>query len=193
MQKSLALKRHVALVCHHQRSAQALGSKRNAVEKTKLVRPQLAGSIVEVLRGQAKVELDTAGRRLVGGLAEELPAGVAGEAVLGELGGGFVVGGGAKDLRVWRIRQNIFLIIFLCTQSQKIYSSLLGEQRNRTYREDQRNASAHSLCPIELRALTQPQLLIARSVLPAQHGSAKQKDLDALARGQNRRDARAAV
>lgn len=57
VQKSLALERHVTLVCHHQRSAQALGSKRNAVKQTKLIGPQLAGSIVKILRGQTKVEL----------------------------------------------------------------------------------------------------------------------------------------
>jgi hypothetical protein len=97
VQKCLAFKRNITLVCHHQRSAQALGSKRNAVQKTKLIGPQLAGSIVEILRRQAKVELDAVRRSL--GLAEELPARVAGEAVLGKLGGGFVVGRSAKDLR----------------------------------------------------------------------------------------------
>lgn len=117
MQKSLALKRHVTLVCHHQRSAQALRSQRNAVQKTKLIGPQLSSSIVEVLRGQTKVELDAVRRSL--GLAKELPAGVAGEAVLGKLGCGFVVGRSAKDLRVWRIRQNMFLVNFFCSQRQK--------------------------------------------------------------------------
>ena len=101
MQQRLALKRLVALVGHHQRRAQAVGRQRDAVQQAELVGPQLARGVVEVLRRQAKVELDAARGALCGGLAEELPAGVAGEAVLGQLGGGLVVGGGAKDLRVW--------------------------------------------------------------------------------------------
>ena len=49
---------------------------------------------------EAKVKLDIVGggRALAGGLAEELPSRVAGEAVGGQLGGGFVTRSGAKDL-----------------------------------------------------------------------------------------------
>lgn len=46
---------------------------------------------------------------------------------------------------------------------------------------------------IKLGVLAEPQLLIARGILPAQYGSAKKQHLDALAGGQRGRDARVAV
>jgi hypothetical protein len=49
VKQCLELEWHIALVGNHQRRLQALAVKRDAVQETKLVWPQLAGGIVEVL------------------------------------------------------------------------------------------------------------------------------------------------
>jgi hypothetical protein len=99
VQKSLELERLVAIVGDNHGSGQALSVERDAVQQAKLVRPKALDFLVEVVRGKAKVELDAVGRAgtLAGGLAKELPARVSGKPVLRELGGGFMVGGGAED------------------------------------------------------------------------------------------------
>lgn len=49
VQQCLELEWHITLVRNHQRRLQALAVKRDAVQETKLIWPQLAGGIVEVL------------------------------------------------------------------------------------------------------------------------------------------------
>lgn len=99
MQQGLELERDLAIVSDDEGGVEALLVESDAVQQAKLVRPQALPLVVELLRGQSKVQLDARSRgALARGLAEELPARVAGEAVLGELGGGFAIGG-AKNLQ----------------------------------------------------------------------------------------------
>lgn len=101
MQQGLELERNVAIVGDDQGGVQAVPVKHDAVDESKLVGPQLLGLFRNALGGEAKVELDTGAGALAGGLAKKLPSRVTGEAVLAELGGGLVIGGGSKDLREW--------------------------------------------------------------------------------------------
>lgn len=50
VQQCLELEWHIALVGNHQRRLQALTVKRDAVQETKFVWPQLASGIVKALR-----------------------------------------------------------------------------------------------------------------------------------------------
>ena len=87
MEQGLNLERLVAVVADDERRVEALAVERNAVQQAELVRPQLARRVVEVLRREAKVELDAGARgAFARGLAEELPPSGAGEAVLWQLG-----------------------------------------------------------------------------------------------------------
>lgn len=104
VQQRLELKRHVAVVCDDERRVEALLVEGHAVQQAKLVRPGGLELVVDALGREAKVELDAGGARgpFAGGLAEELPPRVAREAVLLQLGGGLVIGRGAKDLSIRR-------------------------------------------------------------------------------------------
>lgn len=97
VQQSLELKGLLAIVGDDDGRAQTIPVERDAVEQTKRIRPQLLGLLGEGLGREAEIELDARrgafGRRL----AEELPAGVARESVLGELASA-MVGAGTEDL-----------------------------------------------------------------------------------------------
>lgn len=58
------------------------------------------------------------------------------------------------------------------------------------YREDDGNATTNSSRTIQDGSFTQPQLLIARSILPAGDGGAVQQNMDTLASGEHGRDSR---
>lgn len=107
MQEGLELKRNIAIVGDDQGGVQAIPVKHDAVDESKLVRPQLLGLFRDALRRQTKVKLDAGAGALAGGLAKELPSRVTSEAVLTELGGGLVIGGGSKDLREWLLVSRI--------------------------------------------------------------------------------------
>lgn len=98
VQQGLEVKWNIAVVGDDESCAEGFGIEGDAVNEVELVGPQGLDVFGEVLRGQAKVELDARRGPLAGGAAEELPAGVASESVLGELGGRFVIGSGAEDL-----------------------------------------------------------------------------------------------
>jgi hypothetical protein len=91
VQQRLELKRLVTVIRNDERRAETVRVKRHAVQQAKLVRPQGLDLVVDGLPREAEVELDGGRGALGGRLAEELPARVAGEAVLGELGDGRVV------------------------------------------------------------------------------------------------------
>lgn len=84
--------------------AQVIPLQGDAVDEVELARPQRLDLIAEGGTAKTKVELDgKVGRggvvgRLASALSQELPPGGPGEAVLGKLGGGRMVGVGAEDL-----------------------------------------------------------------------------------------------
>lgn len=62
-----------------------------------------------------------------------------------------------------------------------------NEAMAETYGEDDGNASSNGFAARYIGLVTQPQVLrLAAVTLPAQDGSSKQEDLDAVARGQRR-------
>lgn len=63
-------------------------------------------------------------------------------------------------------------------------------KKKKTYREHQWNTTPHSLGAVELRGIGEPEFLATGAVLPANDGSAVEKDVDALPRGERGRDAR---
>jgi hypothetical protein len=74
-----------------------------------------------------------------------------------------------------------------------LHAVVEGFRVNRTYREDEGNASPSGPRAVELRILAEPELLIARGILPAEDGGTVEQDLDGLAGGQLGRDPRVAV
>lgn len=96
MEEEVEVERLVALVAHQDLGLQAGARERDGVDQAEGVRPGFAQVHGEVLGAEAEVDLD---RGLVlAGLAEQLPFADAGEAVLGE-GGGGAIGGLAEYLR----------------------------------------------------------------------------------------------
>jgi hypothetical protein len=93
VQQGLELKGSLAVVGDDEGGDEVLGLEGDAVEQGVLVRPEGLDGLVDVVGGQAKVELDARGCALGGRLAQELPARVSCEAVLGQLGDGGVVRG----------------------------------------------------------------------------------------------------
>lgn len=106
MQQHLDIKRLVVIVGDNQAGGQALAGEGDAVDGVEGIGPLALGGIVEAGRTKAKVKLyrEISGRRRGGGrrlrsrLAQKLPTRVAREAMLGQLGGLFVVWSGAEDL-----------------------------------------------------------------------------------------------
>jgi hypothetical protein len=74
VEKSLEVKRSVAVVGDNDCGVEALAVERNAVDKSELVGPESLEVVADALRGQAKVELDTGAGALTGGLSKELPS-----------------------------------------------------------------------------------------------------------------------
>lgn len=106
MQQHLELKCLLILVGNDNRSVQTSLLQGDAVNEVESVGPQATGLLIKRGRAETEIKLDVGvalaavGLGLGGRLAEELPARVAGKAVLGQLRGSGVVGSGAEDLFV---------------------------------------------------------------------------------------------
>lgn len=102
MHQHLKLPRLRPIIPHQHTRPQRPPRQRNRVNQPKLPLPRLSCLSTQVLGPEPEIELHTAVAALAvgfgSGLAEELPARCAREAVLGEGGGGGVVGGFAEDL-----------------------------------------------------------------------------------------------
>lgn len=138
MHQNLTLPTPLIIIRHDQVSRQAIRVKRDAVNRIKRIWPLLSSILAQARRAQSEIQLDrhvgggsshgsggAGGRRgegggcrsgsgFRGGLAEEFPAGRAGEAVLREGLGLGVVGGCAEDLFTIAC-QSRFLYFFPCS------------------------------------------------------------------------------
>ena len=74
MEKSLEVKRSIAVVGDNDCGVEAFRVERHTVDEGKLVGPESLEVVTDALRGQAKVELDAGAGALAGGLSEELPS-----------------------------------------------------------------------------------------------------------------------
>lgn len=98
VKKSLEVESSVAIVGNDNSSVETLRVKGDTVDKSKFIGPKSPEVVADALGGKTKVELHAGAGALAGRLSKELPSRVTSKAVLGKLGYGFVVGGGAKDL-----------------------------------------------------------------------------------------------
>lgn len=181
--QDLNVKGHVALVGDDDGGGEGLAVEGDAVDSAKLIGPEGAGLFVDALGGETKVELDAIGGRLRRRLAEELPAGDAGEAVLGELAELGVVGRGSEDLVGGRKMSSQRCVLERRAEGEWE----MGEVS--AHGEDEGNATADGLGSVEGGSLAEPEAFGTSGVLPAQDGCAVQQDLDALAGGQAGSDA----
>ena len=86
MEQGLELEGLVALICDSHGASETGLAECDVVHKVKFVWPLAPDTVTQFLRTQTKVELDTVislcARALVAALAQELPFGVPGKAVL---------------------------------------------------------------------------------------------------------------
>lgn len=175
--QGLALEWSVSIIGNHECSVQTIAIERNAVQEAEAEGPLAPDRFVEGFGGETKVELDAGRGSFAGRLAEEFPARVASKAVLREFRCRFVVRSTSEYL-LYQSSQSSASISFVWIAS---------------YRENKGDSTANRLRAVELGCFTEPQLLVASGVLPADDSGTVEQDLDALASRQDGRDARVAV